>query len=293
MRAGYFHDSAFYSSDDELLDLVMPFLTDGVKAGEPTLVAFGETNERLVRSELDDTTGITFLPGAGQYANPARTIKSYREMLAQHVAEGAEQIRIVGDVPHPGVGVPWDWWCRYETAVNEAYQEFPVWGLCPYDTRITPPDVLDDVVRTHPFIDQTPNPGYGKGTRETTRPAFGPPDYELIDPTPSDARIVTLEAAGAVAPDRVDDLVFAASEAVTNAICHGLPPTRLRLWVNGPQVVVAVTDQGEGPRTALAGLMPMVDTKSAGLGLYITHLTCDYVSLTRDAEGFTVTIVVG
>ena len=52
-------------------------------------------------------------------------------------------------------------WCRrglarlvalQEAAVNEAYAEFPIWGMCPYDTRITPPAVLADVAATHPHL---------------------------------------------------------------------------------------------------------------------------------------------
>ena len=50
----------------------------------------------------------------------------------------------------PTAPATWDWWCRYESAVNDAYDEFPLWGLCTYDTRTTPAAVLADVARTHP-----------------------------------------------------------------------------------------------------------------------------------------------
>ena len=60
--------------------------------------------------------------------------------------------RVASEVPHPGVGAPWDGWARYEAAINRAYAEFPLWGLCAYDTRITPGAVLDDVARTHPHL---------------------------------------------------------------------------------------------------------------------------------------------
>lgn len=45
----------------------------------------------------------------------------------------------------------------------------------------------------------------------------------------------------------VDDLACAVSEAVTNGICHGRPPIRVRLWAAPNRVVAAVTDQGDGP----------------------------------------------
>jgi hypothetical protein len=63
-------------------------------------------------------------------------------------APGSSRIRVASEVPHPGGGAPWEGWARYEAAVNRAYAEFPLWGLCAYDTRITPGRVLDDVART-------------------------------------------------------------------------------------------------------------------------------------------------
>ena len=38
---GYFHETAFYGSDDEFVDIVAPFVRDGIAAGEPTVVACG------------------------------------------------------------------------------------------------------------------------------------------------------------------------------------------------------------------------------------------------------------
>jgi len=65
---------------------------------------------------------------------------------------GAAQIRIAGDVPHPGNGGRFEGWDRYESAVNIVWQDFPVWGRCLYDTTTAPQAVLDAVERTHPRI---------------------------------------------------------------------------------------------------------------------------------------------
>jgi anti-sigma regulatory factor (Ser/Thr protein kinase) len=305
-HTGYFHETAFYASDDDLLEVVVPFLEGGAAAGEPTLVAFAEANERLVRSALADTSGVTFLPGGSQYSRPAAAIKTYREMMARQVAAGARQIRIVGDVPHPGTGVAWEWWSRYEAAVNQAFNDFPLWGLCPYDTRTTPVEVLADVERTHPHIAarndvHLRNPRYentielrhGHGEIDTLERSA--PLAELVNMTPGGARHAALAACAGVglSPLQVEDFVFATSEAVTNALVHGQPPSRLRLWADRTHVVASVTDRGAGPKDPLAGLLPTTNSSSAGLGLYISHLTCDYVSLSRDDDGFTIRIVVG
>src|ERR1700712_2645886 len=88
---GYFHEAGFYGSDDEFLDLVVPFVEGGIAAGEPTLLAFGEPNEKLVRDAMGEPEGLSYLRGSAQYARPAGAIKKYRDLLAEHVAGGAGQ----------------------------------------------------------------------------------------------------------------------------------------------------------------------------------------------------------
>ncbi|MHA6793609.1 anti-sigma factor RsbA family regulatory protein [Pseudonocardia bannensis] len=229
------------------------------------------------------------------------------DLLADHTARGAAQIRVVGDVPHPGSGVSWEEWARYEAAVHHAFDDFPIWGMCPYDTRTAPPEVLADVQRTHPRIvtadgEHLINPDFEDpvgflGTRPTmpfpVEP--GPPVLDLADPTPSGARraVRDVAAASLLTPDQVDDLVIAASEAVNNAMRHGAPPIRLRVWNCGRRVVAAVTDAGGGPKDPYAGLLPAKESATAGLRLWMTHQICNEVTVHREDEGFTIRMVVG
>jgi anti-sigma regulatory factor (Ser/Thr protein kinase) len=300
---GFYHETAFYGSDADFLAVAVPFVEGGLRDGQPTLVACAARNTALLRDALGRDTAVTYLPGADQYARPADAIATYRDIFGELAAAGATQIRTIGDVPHPGFGVPWDWWGRYENAVNQAFAEFPLWGLCPYDTRITPPEVLADVARTHEYIatggEHLPNPGFGYGL-PLSRPVpdvleQASPLVSLVDPTPAAVR----EAVGAaiagtsLSEDDSHDVVYAASEIVTNGLSHGVAPVRFRLWADDSRVVVTVTDQGPGPSDPMVGLMPTTATRSAGLGLWILHRTCDYVSMGRDDDGFTVRVSVG
>lgn len=301
---GFFHETAFYGSDDDFLAHVVPFLESGLRAGEPTAVACGGRNIALVRDALGRDSAVLYLPGADHYSRPSDAIASYRALFQEHTAAGARQMRVVGEVPHPGVGAPWDWWARYEAAVNRAYAEFPVWGLCPYDTRTTPPHVLADVARTHPNIATAPgtheaNPSYRADLLWSPQTPDlleqDSPLVELVDPTAAAVReAVGVAISGmSLTEDEAHDVVYAANEIVTNGLTHGIAPVRFRLWTDGSRVVVAVTDQGPGPSDPLAGLVPTTETLSAGLGLWILHRTCDYVSMGRDADGFTVRASVG
>jgi anti-sigma regulatory factor (Ser/Thr protein kinase) len=305
---GYFHEAAFYGSDEDFLDLVVPFFADGLAAGEPVVSAFTGHNQALVRDAFGAGGGIRFVDGDVQYANPASTIRRYRQMLAEYAAAGAGQVRIGGDVPHPGVGVPWEWWARYEAAVNHAYDDFPLWGLCPYDTRRTPAEVLDQVRHTHPRI-ATPaghhrNPsfvdpkGFLAGRASAWRDPLeaAPPRAELTDPTAAAVRaaLAAFTDSADLPEDDSDGLLVAATEAVTNAIKYGLPPVTVRLWSAPGRVVVTVTDRGAGPADPFAGLMPGVPSPAGGgLGLWMAHQMCAYVTLQRGPEGFTVRLIAG
>lgn len=304
---GYFHETAFYGSDDEYLQVAVPFLEDGRRAGEPTLVNCADHNTTLLRGVLGDVDGIEFLPAEHEYARPATTIQSYRKLFASLTAAGADQIRIIGEVPHPGVGAAWDGWARYEAAVNHAFREFPLWGICPYDTRTTPERVLAEVAQTHPhvataggghhhnhdfvdpvsFLAQRPTPP--RDPLELTLPAL-----ELVDPWPHDARQAIDALETTLPAGMVDDLVTAVSEIVTNARSYGIAPVRMRAWTAPERVVVTVHDAGFGTTDPFAGLIPPHrDLGSGGLGLWIVHQLCSAVSLVRTDDGFTVRLVAG
>ena len=182
-------------------------------SGEPCLVALGASTTGLVRAAVGNTTGLTFLDD--RYDRPASVIRSNRDLFTAHLTDGASQIRVASEVPHPGLGAPWDGWARYEAAVNQAYAEFPLWGLCAYDTRITPDPVLDDVARTHPHLatadGRRGNPRYQDPAEFLTqRPpsqadpveTASPPVIDLIDPTPAAARDA-VHTASMIRPDTV------------------------------------------------------------------------------------------
>ena len=300
-HAGYFHETALYGSDDDFLAIVVPFIEGGVAAGEPTFVSLAERNARLVQGAMGATEGVTFLPGDHQYARPAATIRSYRELFGEQVAAGATQIRVVGDVPHPGSGASWDAWARYEAVVNHAFDDFPLWGLCPYDLRSTPDDVLDEVVRTHRHI-ATPDGHHANERFEDPaeflrrRPvpplAAEPtaPVLDLRDPSAAEARhAVRALDVGLPAAD-LEDFVLSVSEIVTNALRHGRPPSRFRLWAADGRAVATIHDQGPGITDPFAGLLP-APKDDGGLGHWIASQLCSEVTIGQDADGFGVRLV--
>lgn len=306
-HVGYYHTAGCFGSDEDLLALAVPFLMDGVASGEPSVVALNDRNTELVRAALPAGAAVTYLPDGAMYDRPAVAIRSYRKLLAGHVAAGASQIRILGELTAVAQRVTWDWWARYESAINRAYDDFPLWSICAYDTRTIPPAALADVMRTHPrtalpdgrhvinagftdpaiYLSQSPPP--------VPDPLqSGEPTAELVDPTLSQARLAVRAAdRGQVSFTDVEDLVVAVSEAVANAQRHGRAPVRLRLWSGAERIVATITDAGAGPQDPFAGLLPAGDGANGGLGLWIAHQSCNHVALNRHADGFTVRLTAG
>ena len=300
-HVGHFHEAGFYGSDDEFRALIVPFAEEGIAAGEPVIIGYDERKSSLLRSWLTDPPAVEFMGDASLYATPARAIATYRRLFEFHVAMGAQQIRIAGDVPHPGNGGRFEGWDRYECAINTVWQEFPVWGRCLYDTATAPAAVLDAVERTHPRI-VSPAGARHPSTRYQQAPAFQPltaepdpieasaPVTELAASSPAAARQALVQAGrGRVPGPILDDLLIGTSEAVSNALRHGCPPATIRIWAAPGRIVVHVHDSGSGPADPLAGLVPAAGgAADAGLGLWLTHQLDIDVALIRSGDGFTV-----
>ena len=88
---------------------------------------------------------------------------------------------------------------------------------------------------------------------------------------------------------RVGEMVLAVNEVATNAVIHGRPPTRLRVWKADGEIVFEVSDAGEGIADGVAGhLRPPPDALS-GRGLWLTRLLADAVEV-RNGDGCAVAI---
>ena len=305
-QVGHFHEAGFYGSDAEFAALIVPFAEQGIAAGEPVIIGYDDRKSGLLRSWLTDPSAVDFIGFIGDkslYATPGRAIATYRRLFEFHVAMGAGQIRIAGDVPHPGNGGRFEGWDRYESAVNTVWQDFPVWGRCLYDTTTAPPAVLDVAERTHPRI-VSPSGQRRASDRYQDALVFeglpyapdpledSAPTIELINRSAAEARhALTQIGRGRSPAATLDDLLIGVSEAVTNAQRHGRPPATVRIWATPGRIVVTVHDTGRGPADRLAGLVPApsnISDRRGGLGLWAMHQLDIDVALRHTGDGFTV-----
>ena len=189
---------------------------------------------------------------------------------------------------------------RYEAAVNTVWDDFPVWGLCLYDTANSPAVVLDAAERTHPRIVSPSGTRRANGRFQQLAdfqalpPVPDPleqttPIIELVDRSAAEVRGALIQIGlGRVADTILDDLLLGVTVAVSNALAHGRPPATVRIWAAPDRIVISVHDQGRGPADPLAGLVPPRGTATLGLGLWVINQLDIDVALKHADDGFTI-----
>jgi len=305
-RQGRFHEVGFYRSDAEFGALIVPFVEEGVAAGQPVILGYDDRKASLLRSWLSAPAAVAFIADDSLYATPARAIASYWQMFARLTAAGATQIRIAGDVPHEGNGGRFAGWDRYESAANTVWDRFPVWSRCLYDATTAAPRVLDIAAQTHPRI-AVPCGQYQASRRYQEAADFQPlppdpdpledsvPAIVMSDPSVAQVRhALTIIGGGRVPDTALEELMIGVGEAISNAQRHGEAPVTARIWAGSRRIVVHVHDTGPGPADPLAGLVPVwAGPGRRGGGLWLIHMLGLDAALIQSLDGFTVRLAAG
>ena len=85
VEEGFLHAAAFYDSLDSWVDLVAPFVRDGVRAGEPVMVAELPAQLAALEQALGDEAGaIALVDMIDVGRNPACIIPVWREFVDRH-----------------------------------------------------------------------------------------------------------------------------------------------------------------------------------------------------------------
>jgi anti-sigma regulatory factor (Ser/Thr protein kinase) len=308
-RDQYIYDALLYGSDEELLGDAVPFLRAGLDAGETVTVICTERPAALLRAALGGDPRVRFLSGSEVYGRTPQAILAFRQLLEQEVAAGARRVRVVGQVGFGDHPADWSQGMRYEAIINRALAPYPVWGVCLYDTRRLPAEVVAAAALTHPFLrtagSRTVNPRYLDPVEFLRRFADrGADPLEATAPTLevdnlSDLRhlrdqLHAVLAGSALGSETTGEFVFAVSEVATNAVRYGHPPIRVRLWSASRRLLCTVTDHGPGIDDPFAGYVRAHrDPARGGLGLWLARRLCDHVTLRRTPEGFTVRLATG
>jgi anti-sigma regulatory factor (Ser/Thr protein kinase) len=301
------HTALLYDSAEELVAAAVPFLADGLAAGEATVLACRDADNALLARALGDDGRILQLPREEIYTGSAHALATYRRMVHRQVDKGASRIRLVCAVPVDQRPQQWNEWHRYEAIFNVAMDRMPVSSVCAYDRRTIPDEIRDGVTETHPALltpdGPVPSDGFLEpatvlrriSTTPVALPEGGPPALVLTDLADA-TQLPELRARLRAALDGADGhaaqrsrFAAAVTEVLGNAFRHGAPPVAVRLWTTPARLECTVTDSGEGFDDPLAGYtVPGHGAPPAGAGLWAARQACDTLEAFPTPAGFTV-----
>jgi CheY-like chemotaxis protein len=149
------HEALVYSSADELVAASVPFLRQGLAAGEDLLVVLREHSAAPLRAALgDDVARVEFRDPVDWYRNPEYSVAGYTRYLEEHLGRGIPRVRVVAEViwPQRSAASEVAGWKRYEAKISMAMASVPVSFVCTYDTRELPPEIIGAARQTHPVL---------------------------------------------------------------------------------------------------------------------------------------------
>ena len=298
MRAspGFSHEAFFYAGDDEYLAGIVPFIDDGIDAGESVLVAVPSDRLRLLTGHYGDgDPQLRFADMEVLGRNPAWIIPAWAAFVAGQ-APGR---------PARGIGQPI--WAsrsqdelvecgRHESLINVAFADADGFRLlCPYDTTSLEHGVIEESLHNHPLV-TTADAVTSSGAYTGVIPGWL---ESPLSPVPATAEVLSFQAGdlarvrhrtaalaadAGLQPTRVDDVVMAVSEAITNSALHAGGTGEIALWRDGGRFLCEIRDAG-AVTDPLAGRVRPATDQIGGRGLWLIHQLCDLVQMRRLPEG--------
>lgn len=163
------HEALFYSSDEEFVARLTPFLRDAVAANHGAIAVTTESRIELLRRRLGaDADAVSFFDAAAWYRRPGAALVAWHDTFEQQLTEGFAFVRAFGEIEFGSDEARIRRWTRYESLLNNAFSGRPAWIVCAYDTQASPEQILADARRTHPVVSTSSG-------RESSPPHFDEP----------------------------------------------------------------------------------------------------------------------
>lgn len=161
------HLCCLFETEEEHRAVLTPFLRAGLENHEKVLYIVDERTAETVLGYLQDSgldldpylesgqlrifsRGDTYLL-EGRF-DPHRMIGMLGEETRKALEEGYGALRVTGEMSWALRGLPGsERLIEYENSLNEFFHNNRILGICQYDRRLFAPDVLLDVLKTHPY----------------------------------------------------------------------------------------------------------------------------------------------
>ena len=162
------HFCSIYESPEEHYAVAIPFMQMGLERGEKCIYIADDGTTDHVRQRMEsegiDVEGATAsnaLVVAGKEQaylkhgsfDPDWMFTFWKEATDSAMSEGFSALRVTGEtewVVRGGQGL--ERWMEYESKLTHALSENNCSALCQYNRHHFPPEVIRDVIRTHPVV---------------------------------------------------------------------------------------------------------------------------------------------
>jgi hypothetical protein len=296
-RQSYRHEAFLWKGQADFVDGLLPFIEDGVDAGEAVMVAaIPEHGEWLSDGLGSKASEVQFVDITQLGRNPARIIPACQQFLRDWSGHGR---------PARAVGEPL-WEGRrpeevlesqlHEALMNVAVDpELPFWVLCPYDAEHLDADVLAEASRSHPALATKESYQGSRSYRGHDHaqamfagdlpPMDGPVTVISVtqDSLAAAAETVILQAAcGNLGSNQVISLTHAVRRLAGDSLTRGARQLTVRIW-DRPDVLICEVADTTVIRDLLVGrrlVQPPGDD-----AVWFANQVCDLVQVRSGGSG--------
>jgi len=162
------HICGFFDHPEQQLEVMVPFLAQGLRAGQRCVWVGPAASCERFRDCLGRIGGdLPTLEASGQLVTisevefylqdgmfePTRSLQLMRTLLADGVAQGYETMRLTTDIPwtHERRLDP-EVWEEYEVRLNQEQAGLPIVSVCQYDRRQVTGGIIVAALRTHRYV---------------------------------------------------------------------------------------------------------------------------------------------
>ncbi|MGJ6968066.1 anti-sigma factor RsbA family regulatory protein [Streptosporangium sp. G11] len=296
----FVHPALFYRGARQYLDGTVPFVREGIEAGEPVTVAVPGRNLKLIRAELGEAAAeVRFLDMEEVGRNPGRIIPAVLWAFAD--LHAGRRVRVVGEPVWPDRSpTEFDACLQHEALINFAFSGRDATILCPYDVDGLDAGIIELAEAAHPVLvdgsGARTSAGYApeRVIRECGGPLPEPVDADVLPFGGDDLWRVRAFTVGhaertGLSGERLEDLRLIASELAANSLEHGGGSGVVRIWTEDRRVVFDVSDSGH-IADPLAGRRPVDSRQRGSRGLLVTNLLGDLVRVHTGEGGTTVRV---